>query len=68
MNKVVLYHQDSCGMCRTVEMLLNKNAIEHESCKDIEYMKSIGITHTPTLEVDGNRIEGPAIIRWIKER
>ena len=67
MSKVILHHQDTCGQCRAVEMMLRKNNIEFESNKDIETMKSKGITSTPALEVDGVVLKGKDIINWIKK-
>lgn len=64
--KVILYHQDCCGQCRAVEMLLKSKGIEYEGVKDFDVMRGLGINHTPVLDVDGNRLEGPAIVRWIK--
>jgi len=66
--KVILYHQDGCPTCRMVDTLLKQNKIEYESCKDINYMTSIGIKHTPVLEVDGTRLVGKDIIMWIKRK
>ena len=68
MNKPILYHQDGCGMCKAIEMMLNKKGIEFESVKDIEVMKSRGITGTPTLEVDGQRYVKNQCLDWIRGR
>ena len=51
--KVILYHQESCGMCKAVEMMLKKKGIEYESCTDVDEMIGKGINGTPALEVDG---------------
>lgn len=67
MSKVVLHHQDTCGQCRAVEMMLKKNGIEFESNKDVEKMKAMGIMSTPALEVDGEILKGKEIINWIKK-
>lgn len=50
-----------------VETLMKKKNINYTSCKDVDYMISIGINHTPTLEVDGTRLVGKELIGWIKE-
>ncbi len=68
MSKPILYHQDGCGMCRAVEMLLNKKGIEFESCKDIDLMIKKGIAGTPTLEVDGHRYFKKECLDWINAR
>ena len=64
-----LYHQDSCGQCRMVEMLLDKNNINYVSCKDIDEMIKLGIVKTPTLVVDGVKYEGAKAVKdWIESR
>jgi len=67
-NEIILYHQDCCGMCKTVEMMLNRNNIEYKSVKDLEVMKSKGITATPTLEVDGQRFVKKECLDYINSR
>lgn len=66
--RVILYHQNGCGMCRAVEMMLNKKEIEYESCTNIDEMIQKGITGTPTLEVDGQRFIKKECLDWIKTR
>ena len=68
MSKPILYHQNGCGMCKAVEMLLNKKGIEFESCKDVDVMIQKGITGTPTLEVDGHRYVKKECLDWINAR
>ena len=62
MNKVLLYTQPSCSMCKMVKMLLTKNSIDFDICENVEEMKSRGINHTPTLDVGGTLLTGKAII------
>lgn len=66
--KIILYHQDSCGQCKMVEMLLKKKNIQFESNKDINQMMELGIKHTPTLSVNGQLLVGKELINWINER
>lgn len=68
MNKPVLYHQEGCGMCRSLEMILNKKGIEFESCTDVDEMIKKGITGTPTLEVDGHRYVKKECLDWINQQ
>lgn len=67
-SKITFYHQDGCGMCKAVEMMLKKKGIEFESCKDIDLMIQKGITGTPTLEVDGQRYIKKECLEWINAR
>ena len=68
MNKIVFYHQQSCGPCKMVESLLKKKHIEYESCEDLDIMSSKGITQTPVLEIDGEFIKGKDLFTWINKQ
>ena len=68
MDKVVFYHQASCGQCRTIESLLNRSAIDYDSVMDIAEMQKRGILHTPTLEVNGELLTGKPMIDYINSR
>ena len=68
MSKPILYHLPNCGMCKTIEILFKKKNIEYKSCEDVDYMSDIGITHTPTLDVDGVLYTGREIIDWANKQ
>lgn len=72
MSKPVLYHQSGCGMCKAVEMLLNKKGIEFESRlitpENIEKAKELGITSTPTLVVGDQVFVKKQCLDWINAR
>jgi len=68
MDKVVFYHQESCGQCRTIESLLNRFAINYDSVTDVAEMQKRGIHHTPTLEVNGELLTGKPMIDYINSR
>jgi len=65
---VKLYSQPSCGQCKMVHMLLDQKGIEYSECQDVDEMRSLGITHTPTLEVDEKLLVGKDIINWIRSK
>ena len=66
--EVRLFSQPTCGMCRAVHMLLDKKGIEYKECQDVDYMATVGVHHTPTLEVDGVRYSGKEIYDWINRQ
>ena len=72
MTKPILYHQHGCGMCRAIEMLLNKKGIEFDSIlittDNVEEFREKGILATPTLEVDGHRYVKKDCLDWINGR
>lgn len=52
MSKIILYHQESCGMCKMAEMLLKQKSLCYESCMDTKEMEKLGIRSTPVLSID----------------
>lgn len=71
-NNVILYTQQSCGMCRAIHMLMDKKHIEYKeviiNSENIDAYKELGITTTPTLEVDGQRLIGKELKDWVNAR
>lgn len=67
-DKIILYHQDGCGMCRTIEMMLKAKKIDYTSIKDIDTMIRAGINHTPVLVVNGKQLRGKEIVDWLNSR
>lgn len=64
----ILYHQEGCGMCRAVEMMLKRKGIQYESFTDLDRMIEMGIQSTPTLEVGGRRYVKKECLDWINKR
>ena len=73
MGKPILYHQRSCGMCKAVEMMLQKRGIEYESRlvdeeANMEEAKRIGVSGTPALAVDGKVYLKRECLDWINSQ
>ena len=66
--EIVLYHQDGCPQCKMLKMLLDRKSIVYSSIKDIDLMLSLGITHTPTLSVDGKLLSTKEALKWVQEQ
>jgi len=70
MNKPILYHQNGCGMCKALEMMLTKKGIEFESIlitlDNIEEYREKGITGTPALEVNNKILIKKEASDWVK--
>ena len=62
---IKVYSQPACPQCKMVKMLLTKKNIGFETCEDLDVMKSKGINHTPTIDVDGTLLTGKPMIDWI---
>lgn len=69
---IKLYTQASCPQCKMVHMLLDKKHIEYEeeiiTPDTINKYIEQGISHTPTLVVDGKQLCGKEIITWINSK
>ena len=63
---VIFYHQPSCGMCKTIELMLNKKGIEYDSCMDVDVMLEKDIPGTPALDVDGKLYVKKECLDWIR--
>lgn len=65
--RVILY-SNHCPCCEVLAAALNKAAITYETVSDTEQMLAMGLTHLPMLSVDGNMMNYPAALAWLKER
>lgn len=65
--QVILYTQPNCPQCKMIHMLMDKKKISYEECQDIELMKQLKITHTPTLSIDGELFSGAELKSKINE-
>ncbi len=64
---MILYTQQSCPQCRMIHVLLDKKKnIQYDECQDIEEMKKVGVNHTPAANINGQIIQGKALIDYIK--
>lgn len=67
-DNVILYHTDTCPVCKMIEMLLKKNNIPYTSNKNVDEMMSLGINHPPVLSVNGEFKVGQQIKDYINSR
>ena len=51
-DQVILYHTDTCPVCKMIEILLKKNNIPYTSNKDVNEMLNLGKNHPPELSVN----------------
>lgn len=63
---MILYTRKGCPQCTVIHTLMDKNNIEYEECQDEDLMRSKGIDHTPTLELDdGTLLKAKALFDFI---
>lgn len=67
-DNVILYHTDTCPVCKMIEMLLKQNNIPYTSNKNVDEMMSLGINHPPVLSVNGEFKVGQQIKDYINSR
>lgn len=66
-DSIKVYSLPTCGMCKALKQLLKTRNIQYEDCQDIELMKELGITGTPTLEFNGVRYYAKKAVDFIKQ-
>lgn len=70
MEKPIFYHQEGCGMCKALEMMLQRKGIDYESVlitlDNVEVYRDKGITGIPALEVEGNILIKKEASDWVR--
>lgn len=67
-SNIILYHTPNCGMCKTIERMLQLKDIEFTDCQDADSLLRRGINHPPALEVDGVLLQGTEIRDWLSKQ
>ena len=65
-NNIILY-STGCPQCKVLTELLNKAGIQYEHFSDVNEMRSMGIVSVPMLRVNGELMNFPTAMRWVKE-
>ena len=58
-DNLILYHTDTCPVCKMIERLLKQYNIEYTSIKDVDEMLKLEIKHPPVLSVNGEFLKTP---------
>ena len=64
---IVLYSKH-CPCCEVLRARLDDADVAYTVNSDTEEMLRQGITHLPMLRVDGEMMNYPAALAWLKER
>lgn len=64
----VIFYTNHCPCCEVLKAKLVEANVSFEIMSDIDEMLRMGITHLPMLSVDGNMMNYPAALTWLKER
>ena len=65
--KAILYSAH-CPCCEALEERLRQTEIEYAVVSDTGQILALGITRVPILEINGQKLNYPAAIRWLNER
>lgn len=65
---MITLYSNHCPCCEVLEKELAKAVIPFDTCADVEKMLSMGFTHLPMLDVNGQLLNYPNALKWIKER
>lgn len=63
----IILYTIGCPMCNILKEMLVQNKMSFEENNDRDYMISLGFTHLPVLEVDGERMESSEAIKWVEK-
>lgn len=64
----IVFYSTHCPRCKALEMLLQKKNIEYVESNDVKEMLDAGLTSAPGLKVDGEVLDFPKAMAWVKER
>ena len=65
--QITLY-TNRCPGCEVLEAALKAASLDFETVTDTGQMLAMGMTHLPMLCVDGQMMNYPAALAWLKER
>ena len=65
---MITLFSNHCPCCEVLSKELLSAGIPFATFTDTEQMISMGLTHLPMLDVDGQLLNYPDALKWIKER
>ena len=57
-----------CPRCNVLKKKLDDKGIEYYTIADEEQIKAAGISILPVLEIEGERLDYPAAVKWVNEQ
>lgn len=68
MGEIILYSSPGCVHCSLVKQMLDKHNVKYEVSEDRQLMISKDLSEMPTIEVNGELIEGYSrVLTWLDE-
>ena len=65
---MIKLYSNHCPCCEVLSKELRSAGIPFTAFTDTDQMLSMGFTHLPMLDVDGQLLNYPDALKWIKER
>lgn len=62
----VTLYSTGCPKCSVLKQKLDEAGIQYEISSDTDKMMEMGFMSAPVLEVDGEAMDFPAAIRWLR--
>lgn len=64
----IILHSTGCPKCEVLKKKLNEKGVDYTENHDVEVMFSLGLTHVPILDVNGELLEFADAVAWINQR
>ena len=65
---MITLYSNHCPCCEVLSKELHSVGIPFSTFTNTDQMLSMGFTHLPMLEIDGQLLNYPDALKWIKER
>ena len=65
---ITIYTTQTCPKCKILKKKLQEKGIAYEEFSDEDEMQRMGILSVPVMDVDGERLDFPAAIKYVNER
>ena len=65
---ITIYTTPTCPKCKILKKKLQEKGIEYQEFNDEDEMQRMGILSVPVMDVDGEKLDFPAAIKYVNER
>lgn len=65
---MITLYTNHCPCCEVLAREMEQAGIPFDTFTDVSKMLSMGFTHLPMLDVNGQLLAFPDALKWIKER
>lgn len=65
---MIIFYSIGCPRCNVLKKKLDDKNIEYYTIADEEQIKAAGISILPVLEIEGEKLDYPAAVKWVNEQ